>query len=407
MRIARPLGLAPEGDRLIVVTDDGEEIAIPADDRLRAALRSDRPRLGQLEIQMDSALRPRDIQARIRAGESLDEVARAAGVPVERLDAFAAPVIAEREHVAGLAQVHPVRRRGETTSHRTLRNAVADQLAARGIDPADVTWDAWKIEDRRWQVQARYRSGSSDHEALFAYEQVGRFSTATNDEARWLIGDSSPLHGPQPGRRPPHRASEGDDDLALVLAVQDAGPQDVEEDEATVASGDAEPTVPVPGVVASGDGAADEADADAEDAFTEGELAEVDGVYDIVPSRSDMDVLYDMLSSFDEDSVKIYAGLIHPDPAEVVPPTGEPEPEPEPAADAPAPSESVEAAGPVPPSDAPAAPPAPVEPEQPPLVDDDTRSPPRPARRPGRKRASVPSWDEIVFGGPTPPRPEA
>jgi len=401
MRIARPLGLAPEGDRLIVVTNDGEEIAIPADDRLRAALRSDRPRLGQLEIQMDSALRPRDIQARIRAGESLDEVARAAGVPVERLDAFAAPVIAEREHVAGLAQVHPVRRRGETTSHRTLRNAVADQLAARGIDPADVTWDAWKIEDRRWQVQARYRSGSSDHEALFAYEQVGRFSTATNDEARWLIGDSSPLHGPQPGRRPPHRASEGDDDLALVLAVQDAGPQDVEEADVAELSGDAEATVPVPGVL--GEQGADEADAD--DAFTEGELAEVDGVYDIVPSRSDMDVLYDMLSSFDEDSVKIYAGLIHPDPAEVVPPTGDPEPEP--ADDTPAPAEPVEAAEPVPQPPAPARPSAPVEPEQPPLVDDDTPPPPRPARRPGRKRASVPSWDEIVFGGPTPPRPDA
>lgn len=50
-----------------------------------------------------------------------------------------------------------------------------------------------------------------------------------------------------------------------------------------------------------------------EDAFREGELTEVDGVYDIVPGRSaDMDVLYDMLASFDEDSVKIYSGLIHP-----------------------------------------------------------------------------------------------
>ena len=79
---------------------------------------------------MDSALRPRDIQARIRAGASPEQVAEAAGVPIERIDAFAAPVIAERDYIAGLARTNPVRRRGETTSHRTLRNAVADALAA-------------------------------------------------------------------------------------------------------------------------------------------------------------------------------------------------------------------------------------------------------------------------------------
>ena len=102
---------------------------------------------------MESALRPRDIQARIRAGASPDEVAEAAGVPVEKIAAFADPVIAERDYIAGLARTNPVRRRGETTSHRTLRNAVADALAAKGVDADEAEWDAWKLEDRRWQVR--------------------------------------------------------------------------------------------------------------------------------------------------------------------------------------------------------------------------------------------------------------
>ena len=46
--------------------------------------------------------------------------------------------------------------------------------------------------------------------------------------------------------------------------------------------------------------------------------------------------------------------------------------------------------------------PAPTEPEQLSLIDDDVAPPPPP--KPRRKRASVPSWDEIVFGGPTTPR---
>ncbi len=78
MRTARLVGLSPDGGSLIVATDDGEELAIVADDRLRAALRGNRPRLGQREIEMKTSLSPRDIQARIRAGESLEEVGEVA-----------------------------------------------------------------------------------------------------------------------------------------------------------------------------------------------------------------------------------------------------------------------------------------------------------------------------------------
>jgi len=105
---------------------------------------------------MDSALRPRDIQARIRAGESPADVADAAGVPIERIAAFSDPVMAEREHVAGLARTHPVRRRGETTTHRTLRNAVTDTLVSDGIDADDASWDAWKLSDRRWRIRVTF-----------------------------------------------------------------------------------------------------------------------------------------------------------------------------------------------------------------------------------------------------------
>ena len=84
MRTARLVGLSPDGRFLIVATDDGEELAIVADDRLRATLRGDRPRLGQLEIEMKSSLSPRDIQARIRAGESLEDVGRLADIAPDR-----------------------------------------------------------------------------------------------------------------------------------------------------------------------------------------------------------------------------------------------------------------------------------------------------------------------------------
>ena len=384
MRTARPLGLSPDGRTLFVATDDGEQLAVPADERLRAALRGDRPRLGQLEIHMESALRPREIQARIRAGESLEDVARAAGVPPEQLEGFATPVLAERDHVASLAQAAPVRRAGETIAHRTLRSVVTERLLSRGIDADTVAWDAWRIGDRRWWIKLDYDSGSSHHEAVFSYDQTGRFSVATNEEARWLLGESPSPHGPQPGRRRRRDEPEEEitldlnDELAIIRAIQPNAAPEFPRPVEVVAAEDAE---------------------DSEDAYVEADLAEVDGLYDFVPAeQSNLDVLYDMLASFDEDSVQIYAGLVRPSPdaEQAVPvlddwstdPEPEPEPEPEPRrrprASAPRPEVAEQA-----------------EPEQPSLVDDAApeNEPSRPIKR---RRAAVPTWDEIMFGAPTP-----
>ncbi|GAA3467148.1 hypothetical protein GCM10018965_017000 [Nonomuraea roseola] len=53
---------------------------------------------------MASPLRPKEIQARIRAGETAEEIAATAGIPVERSGGSRAPWLAEREYVAQQAQ---------------------------------------------------------------------------------------------------------------------------------------------------------------------------------------------------------------------------------------------------------------------------------------------------------------
>ena len=93
-----------------------------------------------LEIEMDSALTPREIQARIRAGESVEEVARAAGMGLDWIEPFAAPVLAERVFISSQAQSHPVRRGSDTIAHRTLAEVVADRLASRKVDVDTLIW---------------------------------------------------------------------------------------------------------------------------------------------------------------------------------------------------------------------------------------------------------------------------
>ncbi|HEU4948925.1 MAG TPA: septation protein SepH [Kribbella sp.] len=220
MREAKLVGLSQDGKTLILaVAETGEEFAVPVDDRLRAALRGDRARLGQLEIQMESALRPRDIQARIRAGESPESVAAVAQMPMERVMAFAGPVLAERDHVAALAQRASVRRRGGGEGPtRNLGTWVTERLRTRQIDPASADWDAWRRDDGRWAVRVSYGTGEADeHVAMFAYDAPGRYAVPDDDEARWLVGEQAQVTLPQPTAGSERRlAAVADFDLSLA-----------------------------------------------------------------------------------------------------------------------------------------------------------------------------------------------
>jgi hypothetical protein len=190
------VGLSEDGRSLVLTAGTDETYSVRLDERLRAAVVSDRVRLGQLELELGTALRPKDIQARIRSGEQLEDVAAAAGVPPERIMTYAAPVLSERAHVASQAR-RSVLRRTEATGPRALADVVTDRLQQRGVAGTAVAWDAWRRDDGKWTVTAAYRSGEHDRTALFVFDPLARVVVAGDDEARWLAGEGR-LHAPQP-----------------------------------------------------------------------------------------------------------------------------------------------------------------------------------------------------------------
>ena len=219
MRELQLVGLSADGSTLILADDTGEEFGVPADGRLKAALRGDRARLAQLEIEMDSALRPREIQARIRAGESPEAVAQLAHASVDKIMGYAVPVLAERQHIADRARRSAVRRKGGDGHGRPLGDCVTERLARRGVDPASAEWDAWRRDDGRWTISVDYRSGESERHATFVYDVGGRYAVADNDDGRWLLGEQSSSHGPQPREsgQPRRLAAVRSDSDALAL----------------------------------------------------------------------------------------------------------------------------------------------------------------------------------------------
>src|SRR5262245_39598595 len=187
MRDLRLVGLSEDRKYLILRDEAGDECRVLADERLRAALRGDRARVGQLEIQMESALRPRDIQARIRAGESPEAVAAVAQVPVEKIMGYAVPVLAEREHIAERARRCGVRRKYSDGPAKLLGEAVDENLRKRKAKPDEATWDSWRRDDGRWTVVVTPPGGAKP--AHYVFDVPGRFVVADNEPARALVGD--------------------------------------------------------------------------------------------------------------------------------------------------------------------------------------------------------------------------
>ncbi|MET7481989.1 septation protein SepH [Streptomyces sp. NPDC005538] len=188
----RVVAVSNDGTRLVLKAADSTEYTLPIDERLRAAVRGDRPRLGQIEIEVESHLRPRDIQARIRAGASAEEVAQLAGIPVDRVRRFEGPVLAERAFMAERARKTPVRRPGENAGPQ-LGEAVQERLLLRGAEKDTVQWDSWRRDDGTWEVLLVYRVAGEPHSASWTYDPPRRLVQAVDDEARSLIGESDDL----------------------------------------------------------------------------------------------------------------------------------------------------------------------------------------------------------------------
>jgi Protein of unknown function (DUF3071) len=199
--------------RLVAVSEDGSyailavpgrggRFSLPIDDRLRTVARGQFSRLAQYEIEVESPLRPKEIQDRIRAGETADEIADAAGIPIERVRRFEGPVLAEREYRAQEARRATVRSPGDSGPGPRLGEVVAERLVELGASPDDARWDSRKRSDGNWQVQLTFTAGGRSQAAEWVFDPRRRHITPDDDQAARLClfaDDLPPMSFAAPG----------------------------------------------------------------------------------------------------------------------------------------------------------------------------------------------------------------
>ena len=192
MRPVRFVALSEDGQALVLADEVGRLLALPLDGRISSALDVDRtlPPPGTAvaapHSEVPPSLSPRDIQAKIRSGESAEEVARIAGVPVDRVLRYAGPVLQER---AMLAQ-HARRTRLKTSdSGAPLAEVVDSRLAQHGIESEKISWDAYRREDGTWRIVATWPSGKATAQAVWSLDKARQVVSPQDDMAQYLCAE--------------------------------------------------------------------------------------------------------------------------------------------------------------------------------------------------------------------------
>lgn len=215
MQHLRIVGVGDEENQsqLILSDDDGNEFSLPVDDALRSAVsRAGRPAASSESS--STPLSPREIQARLRAGASVEQVVEESGLEARHVERYAGPVQAERSYIAQRARSTEVAAASTAEHHRlafgdapaTLEAMAKVRLRAMEVELRSVSWDAWRREDGRWQVECWFDVGSSQTHgagiglkppAEWTFVAETRQLTAAN---RWAESLSS-LPLPSSGRR--------------------------------------------------------------------------------------------------------------------------------------------------------------------------------------------------------------
>lgn len=180
------LGVGADEETLVFTDSEGRRYTTPITDELRGAVRRDRPRIEA--VSEDKPLRPREIQALLRAGACAVDIAREHNVEVSQITRYEAPVQAEKDYALSRALSSHI---GSLPDSPVMGDLVVDRLAARGVSPDSLNWSASRQADSPWVIQLTFVQGAVEHGAQWRLPSSGHLE-AIDEEARWLTETASP-----------------------------------------------------------------------------------------------------------------------------------------------------------------------------------------------------------------------
>ena len=179
-------GKTPDGVHVTLADNDGNEFTLRISDSLRASV--NQQRLSSVPNEDEQILSVKDIQRRLRLGESAQDIARDSGTSIEKIERFAGPILSERIYIIDQAQQIVIRKEGGRDAV-TLLGVVISRLAPRNIDSSELSWDTWRLEDGTWTIELHYPNSTGVGIAQWNFDSILRTVISMDENARWMMGD--------------------------------------------------------------------------------------------------------------------------------------------------------------------------------------------------------------------------
>jgi hypothetical protein len=193
----RLTGKNPEGTHLTLTNPTGEEFTVRISDTLRATV--NQPRLAAVVASDDvETMSVKEIQRRLRAGETMDAIARDGHISLEKVQRFAGPILQERVYILDQAFA-VVLRKESARDQETFFDVVISRLAPMGVDSDSLSWNSWRIDDGTWTIDLSYPNRDGHGSATWNFDLNRRSMTATNENARWMLGQEPAARTQTPG----------------------------------------------------------------------------------------------------------------------------------------------------------------------------------------------------------------
>jgi hypothetical protein len=210
VRQLQVVGISDDGEALLLGQGAGKPShRLRVDDKLRAAVRGQLAAVNS-DRRTESALTPKDMQARLREGASPEEVAKEAGIPVARVLPYAAPVIAERDRIVEQARAAVLHRSRGPNGERLLGEVVDAHLHdAAGFKPDSVEWTAQRRRDGAWVVLLAYAARGGRRTASWLWRPLERDLTSLDSSATRLAVEETTVSRRRPAPRAAKPAAGG------------------------------------------------------------------------------------------------------------------------------------------------------------------------------------------------------
>ena len=189
-------GKTEDGNHLSLVDTDGNNFSLRISDTLRATV--NQPRLASVPAVDPTASIPvKEIQRRLRAGESFEQIAREGQTTVDKVERFAGPIMQEREYILNNAR-QLIMRKDAHRADLTFSDVILAKLAPRGVAIDQISWNTWRLADGTWHIELHFPNRDGNGIATWNFDLSRRALDASDDNGAWLIDEDAPARAAAP-----------------------------------------------------------------------------------------------------------------------------------------------------------------------------------------------------------------